>query len=87
MLYHKISNQLDCSALQRDLYSIIVCWETWQMKINTEKTRTMTFTNRVSMVHNNYTIMNSKLDKVTLYKYLGVYLTTNISWNAHRVHS
>ncbi|XP_040074077.1 uncharacterized protein LOC120846405 [Ixodes scapularis] len=53
------------------------------MQINIDKTKIMTFTNRRSSFQYDDKVIDSKLDKVSTYKYLGVHLTSNLSWNTH----
>ncbi|XP_077512732.1 uncharacterized protein LOC144123886 [Amblyomma americanum] len=53
------------------------------MEINVSKTKTMTFT-RASNVHLSSYFMNSIcIENVYTLKYLGVHLTSNLTWNDH----
>ncbi|XP_070389990.1 uncharacterized protein [Dermacentor albipictus] len=53
------------------------------MEINVSKTKTMTFT-RASNVHLSSYFMNSIcIENVSTLKYLGVHLTSNLTWNDH----
>lgn len=82
VIYKEIINDSDISVLQTDINNVTQWCSEWHMELNTSKCRSM----RVSR-HNNtcpsYNIINSPLLSVTSYKYLGVHLTNDLSWNLH----
>lgn len=53
------------------------------MKLNLDKSVLLHVTNKKKPVLTDYTLSNQPLKEVKEYKYLGVTLTNNLSWNSH----
>lgn len=53
------------------------------MKLNLDKSVLLRVTNKKKPVLTDYTLSNQPLKEVKEYKYLGVTLTNNLSWNSH----
>ena len=70
-------------ALQDDLDIILDWCKVNSMSLNAKKCQVMT----VCRLHNvsdfNYVMADSVLEKVEKYKYLGIYLTSDLSWDTH----
>lgn len=82
VLYHKINCPDDFHELQDDLNSVSNWCERWLMKLNITKCKTM----RISRLHNNphvYNLNNIPLSSVDSYKYLGLHITKDLTWNMH----
>lgn len=82
VIYRKISNNCDVTALQTDLNNITDWCSTWKMQLNIKKCKTM----RVSRTNSgspNYSLTNISLECVTSYPYLGVTITNNLSSKTH----
>lgn len=70
------------AALQADLNTISVWCTNWSMQLNTNKCKFM----RVSRICNtlpSYFLNNVALDTVNSYKYLGVHITSDLTWGFH----
>lgn len=83
VIYRKINSSEDSNTLQTDLDNIVNWCEDWQMQINAFKTKAMTFTRSTNMHLNSYSINNTAIENVSTLKYLGVYLSSNLTWNEH----
>lgn len=86
VLYREIKDCNDSILLQNDLNSVSSWCSKWLMRVNTEKTKVMTFTSVRSPLSCDYYISGSNIGRTDHYKYLGVILTSNLSWNAHIDH-
>lgn len=86
VIYRPISTPLDVCVLQRDLEIISQWCITWLMQINITKTKSVTFTTKLNVDRHAYAIGENQIEKVTSIKYLGVHLSSNLSWNLHTEH-
>lgn len=82
VIYRSITNNSDISILQSDL-NVISSWcDLWLMELNINKCKHM----RVSRKSNGcpvYSINNTNLETVQFYKYLGLQITSNLTWRTH----
>lgn len=84
ILIRKITKLFDTCILQSDLNNIARWCDTWQMKLNTKKCKSMRITK--SAINSNwqcYSIIGFLITSVTSYKYLGVHITNDLSLNLH----
>lgn len=82
VIYSEVTNDSDVLSLQSDLYSVSRWCDKWQMELNISKCKSM----RVSRQNNTcptYHIKTVALESVSSYKYLGVYIANNLSWDIH----
>lgn len=87
VIYRVISSHSDTLTLQSDLDKISTWCDTWKMRLNSQKCKLMRFSRRTAPPNlHNYRIMDSALEEVTSYKYLGVHITSNLSWQTHINH-
>ena len=70
----------DPTSLQSMLDDIENYCNTWNLKINVNKTKIMIFENGRHTSHD-FFLYNSRIDIVTSFKYLGVHLFKNGNWN------
>lgn len=82
VIYREISNTNDANVLQNDLDTITRWCEDWLMTLNINKCKVM-HVSRKNSPNFNYTIQNTLLQSVNSYKYLGVYISSNLSWEQH----
>ena len=84
LVYREISNLDDSVELQRDLDKL-QAWESdWQMSFHPEKCQLLRVTNkRKHVVNASYNIHDHPLESVKDAKYLGVHISSNLSWNTH----
>lgn len=83
VVYRKICSLEDEIALQDDLYLIQLWCETWQMPLNLKKCSLLSFQRRRLSSPRHYTIFSTPLTACDTYKYLGVHLMADLTWNNH----
>lgn len=83
VLYHTIKTEDDQTKLSNSLYKVSQWCSDWQMVLNAEKTVYMNITNKKSTLTFPYSINGTPLRNVSQYKYLGVTISSDLSWNAH----
>lgn len=83
VLYRQINTSEDSNILQADLSKISLWCEQWQMEINVSKTKAMTFTRSSNVQFTSYFMNNLCIENVNTLKYLGVHLSSNLTWNDH----
>lgn len=83
ILYEKISSVDDQVRLNNDLAKVTAWCEQWQMSINFEKTVFMRITHKKEPLQFAYNVDNVSLSEVREYKYLGLWITNELSWTKH----
>jgi len=86
LIFRKISTKADYLALQNDLDEVIYWCNKWHMTLNLEKCEIMHVTSKRNPVINKYSLANHPLTLTSSYKYLGLYMENNLSWNHHINH-
>ena len=84
-MYRVISTQEDLSTFQSDIDKISDCCKMNKMRINTKKCKIMPITRKKSPLVGDYNIEGQPLESVNvlLYKDLGLFTASNLSWNQH----
>lgn len=83
VVYRSVSDINDHLLLQTDL-SIIADWcRVWQMTLNLEKCQLLTFSRSTPSFNHVYKLNDVPLNRCYTYKYLGVHLTSDLSWKSH----
>lgn len=83
VLYRKICSEQDRRILQEDLNQLSSWCQDWQMNINIRKTKVMSFAPKGSHDFFQYHLDSCPLERVSSFKYLGVTISDDLSWNAH----
>jgi hypothetical protein len=83
ILYRPINTPQDCDKLQDDINSLCNWERTWQMKFNTAKCFIMHVTHKQNIFPHQYHMGSSVLQKVDHHPYLGVELSSKLSWATH----
>lgn len=83
VLYEKISSVEDQARLNENFAKVISWCDKWQMSINFEKTVFMRITHKKRPLLFSYTANNVLLSEVQEYKYLGVWISNDLSWTKH----
>ena len=83
LLYRKISSKRDCIKLQQDLDRLQEWEKKWQMAFNAEKCEVLCISNKKHPLQHSYFIHGQKLATKTDSKYLGVTISSNLSWSKH----
>ncbi|XP_065296698.1 uncharacterized protein [Dermacentor albipictus] len=82
VIFREITSSDDVTALQTDLNAISLWCKTWLMELNITKCKSL----RVSRTCNSiptYSLDHVLLESVSSYKYLGVHITSTLTWSAH----
>lgn len=83
VVFNEITCSDDQAALNSNLQNIVSWCEKWNMELNVEKSVYMKITKKVKKLSFPYNIASKALIEVNQYKYLGVTITNNLSWNTH----
>ena len=82
-LYLTIESEDDGSALQNDL-DILSKWETrWDMEFNPSKCQVVHATGSKIPIKKDYVLHGQVLESVSCAKYLGVDISSSLTWNSH----
>ena len=82
-LYTTVKTPEDCKQLQNDLNSVAGWCDRWQMKLHPLKCVLLCISNKRVPPKFDYIINGSHLDWHTSIRYLGVHITSTLSWNVH----
>lgn len=83
VIYRPLTNDSDHLILQDDLTQINTWCEQWLMPLNLDKCKVVSFTRRKSTDTYLYSLGGTPINTSTSYKYLGVNLTSTLSWVLH----
>jgi len=83
VLYREISSAEDHSILQSDLDKIAKWCEENKMSLNVTKCKVMNVCRLHAVSGFDYTLNDCILETVSKYKYLGIFITSNLSWDTH----
>ena len=83
VIYRKIQSIDDHFTLQNDLNLTYRWCEAWQMSLNASKCKLISFTWKRTNSSFLYTSDNNIVSVSLSYKYLGVHLSSDLSWNTH----
>ncbi|WP_205732725.1 hypothetical protein, partial [Acinetobacter baumannii] len=78
-----ISSPQDCDTLQSDLSNLANWEKVWAMEFNAEKCELLRVTRAQNPIIYDYKLHDHTLESVQFSKYLGVYISSNLSWNKH----
>ena len=83
LLYRTISSVADQIQVQRDLDTLVDWSHIWLMKFNAAKCHLLKITRKRSYIDTNYNIENNTLLRADNHPYLGVELTSDLTWKHH----
>lgn len=83
IIFKQIVSPRDHIELQQALIAIDNWCEKWGMQLNTQKTVLLRITRKLNPSHCCYSLRNNNIAIVSKYKYLGITLTSNLSWSTH----
>ena len=82
-MYRVISTQQDLSSFQIDRDKISDWCKMNKMRINAKKCKIMRITKKKSPLVREYNVEGQPLESVNVYKDLGLFTASDISWNQH----
>ena len=80
MVYRNVRSDEDCAALQRDLTQLEQWEDSWCMSFNAEKCSTIAISRKRNKLTHPYTLHNHVLERVDSATYLGVELSSDLTW-------
>ena len=84
LLYRPISCQRDFAALQEDINKLDIWINTNYLQFNTSKCKyTVVSWKRPGLTPTSHTLQGHHFERVECFKYLGLLLTSDLSWTAH----
>ena len=83
VMYQAIKTDADCTALQEDLNNLEEWENKWCMSFNAAKCSSITITRKFKKKIHQYSLHNQVLERVNSATYLGVELSSNLTWAAH----
>ena len=83
LLYRTMKTVHDTNTLQSDLDSLQHWEKDWLMEFNPSKCEAITFTRKTRPVKAKYNLHGTTLETVTSAKYLGVHVSSKLTWNEH----
>lgn len=82
VVYRAIKNTDDHHILQNDLNDN--CWcDKWLMTLNSTKSKVVSFSRKHATTNFPYSINNAALPHASSYTYLGINVTSTLSWKEH----
>ena len=82
-VYLTIGGADDGKVLQNDLDRLSVWEDRWDMEFNPSKCQVVQVTSSKNLINTAYTLHGQILEVVTCAKYLGVDISSGLSWNTH----
>ena len=83
VLYKQITSDDDRNKLQDDLNGLLQWEDDWKMQFHPEKCVQLSITLKKKPMETNYTMRSHQLEKVSSAKYLGITISSNLSWSPH----
>lgn len=84
VIYKEITEPNDIRILQSDLFKLTEWCNLWQMHINAEKTKHIRFTSGANpSASDKYIVNNTVIETVSSTKYLGIFFSSDLTWNSH----
>ena len=83
LLYRTINGDADERQLQQDLDIMVEWFNTWLMRFIAAKYHLLKITRQQTYVSTKYNINGSQLQEVNQHPYLGVALSSDLTWKTH----
>ena len=87
LVYRTITSAEDQHQLQEDLDKLVDWAQTWGMRFNPSKCKSVTITRRRQGEPTNYTLMGVDLEEKKDIQYLGVHIQHDLRWNKQTAHA
>jgi len=86
LVYNTINSAEDEHQLQMDLNKLVDWAQTWGMRFNPSKCKTMRITRKRNPGITNYSMMGVQLEETSNIQYLGVQIQRDLRWNMQTEH-
>lgn len=86
LLFKDINSTRDQVVLNESLNAVSSWCDRWEMKLNQEKSLYMRITNKKSSHQYEYFIGDNYISRTMSFKYLGITISSNLSWSSHIEH-
>ena len=83
ILYREVKGTEDQEQLQQDLNTVFAWADKWQMSFNASKCQLLTITRKTKPKLHNYTVSNQLIERTYDHKYLGVTISSDLTWKKH----
>lgn len=83
VIYKTVTDTFNQQSLQNNLNLVENWCNDWLMTLNINKCKYISFHRHSNPLLFPYTISNVPIDPVQSYKYLGVHLSHDLTWNSH----
>jgi len=83
IIYKNIKSAHDSALLQQDLHALEQWESDWRMSFNPAKCSSISFTRLRNPIINSYSLHQTTLEHLSSVKYLGVTLSSNLTWSHH----
>ena len=83
ILYRPIRHFSDCETLQNDLVKLAQWEQQWNMQFHSSLCNSMSVTRSKTPFKYNYILEGHILEPVDTAEYLGITISSNMTWNAH----
>ena len=83
VVYREVKSEEDCAILQDDLDSLENWEKQWCMSFNAAKCSSIAMTRKHKKILHQYKLHNQTLERVDKATYLGVQLSSDLSWASH----
>ena len=83
VIYRSIKSRDDCAALQQDLAQLELWEKKWCMSFNPDKCNSISITRKKNTIDHSYMLHGQVLEHVNSATYLGVQLTSDLTWSNH----
>ena len=82
-MYREVKCSVYCALLQQDLDNIFSWTTKWQLHLNASKCGVFPISNKRKPLTYKYEINGAIISWISIVKYLGVYIQSNLSWSHH----
>ena len=83
LLYKTINDENDTKLLQNEVNKIVKWCDVWQMSFDVDKCKMLKISKRIDNIDVHYKLKGEEIENVKQHTYLGVELTSTLSWKEH----
>lgn len=83
VIFREINDNNDVCILQKDLTSVSEWCNSWLMQLNSSKCKVLRVSRTSSCFPGTYFLNSTLLEQVESYRYLGIHITSSLTWSLH----